>query len=120
MIKEGTGHHPHSLIDPKPIADFIEQHVQPSTAVRPEIVDDTFIKSHYYSTENSYIYLPKEDTYAACRGPDRVTSGPPVVSDSLSEGTGKRCDRRRIPVIVFAIFTHGIQQVSAVGIQPIA
>ena len=23
MIKEGTGHHPHSLRDPKPIADFI-------------------------------------------------------------------------------------------------
>ncbi len=69
MIKEGTGHHPHSLIDPKPIADFIEQHVQPFTAVRPEIVDETFTKSYYYSTENSYIYLPKEDTYAACRGP---------------------------------------------------
>ncbi len=69
MIKEGTGHHPHSLIDPKPIADFIEQHVQPKNTPRPEIVDDTFTKSYYYSTENSYIYLPKEDTYAACRGP---------------------------------------------------
>ena len=69
MIKEGAGHHPHSLIDPKPIADFIEQHVQPSTAARPPIVDDTFTKSYYYSTENSYIYLPKEDTYATCRGP---------------------------------------------------
>ena len=69
MIKEGTGHHPHSLIDPKPIADFIEQHVQPNTTPLPEIVDDTFTKSYYYSTENSYIYLPKEDTYATCRGP---------------------------------------------------
>jgi len=69
MIKEGAGHHPHSLIDPKPIADFIEQHFNPKPTVRPEMVDDTFIKSHYYSTENSYIYLPKEDTYAACRGP---------------------------------------------------
>jgi pimeloyl-ACP methyl ester carboxylesterase len=69
MIKEGTGHHPHSLIDPKPIADFIEQHVHPNTTPRPEIVDDTFTKSYYYSTENSYIYLPKEDTYAICRGP---------------------------------------------------
>jgi pimeloyl-ACP methyl ester carboxylesterase len=69
MIKEGMGHHPHSLLDPKPIADFIEQHIQPNTTVRPEMVDDTFTKSYYYSTENSYIYLPKEDTYAACRGP---------------------------------------------------
>jgi pimeloyl-ACP methyl ester carboxylesterase len=32
-------------------------------------VDDTFTKSYYYSTENSYVYLPKEDTYATCRGP---------------------------------------------------
>ena len=69
MIKEGAGHHPHSLIDPKLIADFIEQHVQPNTTPRPEIVDDSFKKSYYYSTENSYIYLPKEDTYATCRGP---------------------------------------------------
>src|SRR5258708_12919238 len=69
MIKEGTGHHPHSLIDPKPIADFIEQHFNPKPTVRPEMVDDTFTRSYYYSTENVYIYLPKEDTYAACRGP---------------------------------------------------
>jgi pimeloyl-ACP methyl ester carboxylesterase len=69
MIKEGTGHHPHSLLDPKPIADFIEQHIQPNTTPRPDIVDDSFTKSYYYSTENSYIYLHKEDTYAACRGP---------------------------------------------------
>src|SRR5258708_36512023 len=69
MIKEGTGHHPHSLIDPKPIAEFIERHFNPKPTVRPEMVDDAFIKSYYYSTENSYIYLPKEDTYAACRGP---------------------------------------------------
>jgi pimeloyl-ACP methyl ester carboxylesterase len=81
MIKEGAGHHPHSLLDPKPIADFIEQHVQPNTTPRPEIVDDTFTKSYYYSTGNSYIYLPKEDTYATCRGPqftpcyDRYDSG---------------------------------------------
>jgi hypothetical protein len=25
IIKEGMGHHPHSLRDPKPIADFISQ-----------------------------------------------------------------------------------------------
>ena len=32
-------------------------------------MDDTFTKSYYYSPENSYIYLQKEDTYATCRGP---------------------------------------------------
>jgi hypothetical protein len=68
MIKEGTAHHPHSLQDPKPIADFIEQS-QVVPALRPAFLDDTFVKSSYYSVENSYIYLQKEDTYATCRGP---------------------------------------------------
>ena len=74
MIKEGAGHHPHSLMDPKPIADFIEQHVRPDTTPRPDIVDETFAKSHYYSTENTYLYLKKEDTYATCRGPQFMPS----------------------------------------------
>jgi pimeloyl-ACP methyl ester carboxylesterase len=29
MIKDGAGHHPHSLRDPKPIADFIEASLKP-------------------------------------------------------------------------------------------
>jgi pimeloyl-ACP methyl ester carboxylesterase len=74
MIKEGTAHHPHSLQDPKVIADFIEQAQAgaPSTlgrAARPAFLDDSYAKSTYYSLENSYIYLQKEDTYATCRGP---------------------------------------------------
>ena len=68
MIKEGTAHHPHSLQDPKPIADFVEQ-AQAAPAARPAFLDDTFVKSSYYSVENSYVYLQKEDTYASCRGP---------------------------------------------------
>src|SRR3954447_9600592 len=28
MVKEGTAHHPHSLRNPKPIADWVEQNVQ--------------------------------------------------------------------------------------------
>src|ERR1035437_1608002 len=35
MIKDGCGHHPHSLQDPKPIADFIEHSVQPTTNPPP-------------------------------------------------------------------------------------
>ena len=35
MIKEGSGHHPHSLRDPKPIADFISQSVQPADDAPP-------------------------------------------------------------------------------------
>jgi pimeloyl-ACP methyl ester carboxylesterase len=68
MIKEGTAHHPHSLQDPKVIADFIEQ-AQVAPAARPAFLDDSYAKSSYYSIENSYIYLEKEDTYATCRGP---------------------------------------------------
>jgi hypothetical protein len=68
MIKEGTAHHPHSLQDPKVIADFIEQ-AQSAPAARPAFLDDSYVKSSYYSVANSYIYLPKEDTYATCRGP---------------------------------------------------
>lgn len=68
MIKEGTAHHPHSLQDPKIIADFIEQ-AQATPAPRPSFLDDSYAKSSYYSVENSYIYLPQEDTYATCRGP---------------------------------------------------
>ena len=54
MIKEGAGHHPHSLRNPKPIADFIEQSVQPASGNRPAFADETFTKSSYYSIENSY------------------------------------------------------------------
>jgi len=68
LIKEGTAHHPHSLQDPKVIADFIEQ-AQAAQAARPAFLDESYAKSSYYSVGNSYIYLPKEDTYATCRGP---------------------------------------------------
>src|ERR1700686_1543815 len=69
MIKEGHAHHPHSLQNPKPIADWIEQHMTPSTANRPAFVDANFAKGYYYSLEPSFIYLKEEDTYATARGP---------------------------------------------------
>ncbi len=69
MLKEGTAHHPHSLKDPKIIADFLEQSSQTPPSPRPSFLDDSFVKSYYYSTENSYVFLAKEDTYATCRGP---------------------------------------------------
>jgi pimeloyl-ACP methyl ester carboxylesterase len=69
IIKEGHAHHPHSLQNAKPIADWIEQHMTPSTANRPAFVDATFTKGYYYSLEPSFIYLKEEDTYATARGP---------------------------------------------------
>jgi hypothetical protein len=69
IIKEGHAHHPHSLVNPNPIADWIVNHMQPSAANRPTFVDTSFTKSHYYSLEPTFIYLKEEQTYATARGP---------------------------------------------------
>jgi pimeloyl-ACP methyl ester carboxylesterase len=74
IMKEGVAHHPHSLMDPTPIADWIEQHMHPVETNRPAFADSTYTKAHYYSLENSLIYLKKEDTYATVRGPGYVLS----------------------------------------------
>jgi len=68
MIKEGAAHHPHSLRNPKLIADWIENNAQP-TGARPDFADETFTKSSYYSFADSYRKLEEEKTYAVCRGP---------------------------------------------------
>ena len=84
IMKEGVAHHPHSLEDPTPIADWIEQHMHPVDANRPAFADSTYTKTHYYSLESSYIYLKKEDTYATVRGPGYV----PSYDRYTSPGTG--------------------------------
>jgi hypothetical protein len=73
MIKDGPAHHPHSLKNPKPIADWIVEHVQPANEVsRPDFVNDKSIKSYYYSLESTNLWLKEEKTYANCRGPGFV------------------------------------------------
>ena len=74
IMKEGFAHHPHSLTDPTPIADWIEQHMQRVETNRPAFADSAWTKTHYYSLESSYIYLKAEDTYATVRGPGYVPS----------------------------------------------
>jgi pimeloyl-ACP methyl ester carboxylesterase len=69
MIKDGRGHHPHSLNDPTPIADFISQSVKAASAAPPAFVGGKFTKSSFYGVENSYRDYPKEGTYITCRGP---------------------------------------------------
>src|SRR5262249_1516916 len=45
MIKDGPAHHPHSVRNPKPIADWIVEHLLPKPAGnRPTFVDDGYIK----------------------------------------------------------------------------
>ena len=67
MIKEGRGHHPHSLRDPNPIADFIERSVKESKIEPPDFVGNKFRKNSYYSTASSYQNFPGEGTYITCR-----------------------------------------------------
>jgi len=67
MIKDGPAHHPHSLRDPKPIADWIVEHSQPA-AERPEFAKTGFAKTYYYGLTNAYLPLAAEQTYATCRG----------------------------------------------------
>jgi pimeloyl-ACP methyl ester carboxylesterase len=69
MVKEGYAHHPHSLRNPKPIADFIEKSTQEERGPAPAFAGDRFKKTSYYSIENFYRDYPDEDTYITCRGP---------------------------------------------------
>ena len=69
MIKEGRGHHPHSLRDPKPIADFIEQSVRETKTPPPEFVGEKFTHTSYYSAASRYQDFPSEQTYITLRGP---------------------------------------------------
>jgi len=69
MIKDGAGHHPHSLRDPKPIADFIEQSRQPAGATPRAFASGRQARTAFYSTESAYRESPKEGTYITCRGP---------------------------------------------------
>jgi len=73
MIKDGAAHHPHSLKNPKPIADWIVQHMQPEAGQsRPDFADEKFVKSYYDSLESTNLWLAEEKTYANCRGPSFV------------------------------------------------
>jgi hypothetical protein len=69
MIKEGFGHHPHSLRDPKPIVDFILQSVRENNAPAPAFLGAKVRKSSFYSGETIYEKFPAEGTYISCRGP---------------------------------------------------
>ena len=69
MIKEGAGHHPHSLRDATPIADFIAQQVQPVAGNPPPYVSGRIFRSAFYSRDNTYRYYPSERNFITCRGP---------------------------------------------------
>ena len=90
MIKDGVGHHPHSLRDPTPIADFIVRSLQPASGASPAFAGKKFSKSSFYGVENSYRDFPKEGMYITCRGPwftesyDRYEFKPDGVNGTIS------------------------------------
>jgi pimeloyl-ACP methyl ester carboxylesterase len=69
MIKDGAAHHPHSLRDPRPIADFFERSLQPVGGKAPAFVGPAFTKTAFYSSASDYREFPSERTFVACRGP---------------------------------------------------
>jgi len=69
MIKEGFGHHPHSLRNPKPIADFIEQSVKEVKPASPDFANGPLTRSSFYNSVNDYQYFAGEGTYITSRGP---------------------------------------------------
>jgi hypothetical protein len=69
MVKEGYAHHPHSLRNPKPIADFIEQSANAVRRPSPAFVGAMFARTSYYSIENFYRDYQDEGTHITCRGP---------------------------------------------------
>ncbi|HEY4325068.1 MAG TPA: hypothetical protein VGN20_13815 [Mucilaginibacter sp.] len=69
MIKEGFGHHPHSLHNPKPIADFIEQSVNEVKRSPPDFAGASPSKLYYYSTASTYQNYPEEGAFITTRGP---------------------------------------------------
>jgi pimeloyl-ACP methyl ester carboxylesterase len=69
MIKDGAGHHPHSLRDPKPIADFIEQSVNEKPSAAPNYLAGRTTRDSFYGVESTYRQDPKEGTFITSRGP---------------------------------------------------
>jgi hypothetical protein len=69
MIKDGAGHHPHSLRDPTLIADFVVRSLEQGSGSSPAFAGKKFTKSSFYGVENQYREFPKEGMYITCRGP---------------------------------------------------
>jgi pimeloyl-ACP methyl ester carboxylesterase len=69
MIKEGFGHHPHSLHNPKLIADFIEQSVNEVKTSPPDFAGAAPSNLYYSSTATTYQYYPEEGAFITTRGP---------------------------------------------------
>lgn len=69
MYKEGYGHHPHSLRDPKPIADFMVQSFNETAPPPPAWAPARVAVRNFYGTRSEQRYYAADDAYITCRGP---------------------------------------------------
>ncbi|HEY3282017.1 MAG TPA: alpha/beta hydrolase [Armatimonadota bacterium] len=70
MLKEGAGHHPHSLTDPTPLADFLTRSAQAAPPATPDFVAGRqFARASYYSLDSACSYSQENGCYLARRGP---------------------------------------------------
>jgi pimeloyl-ACP methyl ester carboxylesterase/lysophospholipase L1-like esterase len=60
IVKEGIGHHPHSLKDPSPIVNFILSHTNPGLLGEAEAADAKMSIAYRSNTSNSRIRFEKE------------------------------------------------------------
>lgn len=67
MVKEGFGHHPHSLRSPGPIADFMVASVKEKIEA-PEFLDNGYNSSWFTPAASIYKHSPDEGTYITYRG----------------------------------------------------
>lgn len=69
ILKEGAGHHPHSLRDPKPIADFITQSFRETRPETPPFAIGRTTRNVFTSSAATFEEAPMEGTYLTRRGP---------------------------------------------------
>ncbi len=102
IVKEGVGHHPHSLEDPAPIVRFILSHTSPELSDEPSPVDSKMVINFRGNIDNCRIKFEKEKK-------GRVA----FLGGSITANSGWRdsvCDylQKRFPSTKFEFINAGI------------
>ena len=67
ILKEGAAHHPHSLHDPMPMAEFIERSVSEVSPKAPDYVGDNRVFHTFYYSSLSTSDKPRSEEYYLTR-----------------------------------------------------
>lgn len=108
IMKEGIGHHPHSLKDPAPIVQFILLHTAPELANKPLQAESKMAVNFRGNLDNCRVKFEKEKT-------GRVA----FLGGSITFGSGWRgmvCDylQQRFPSVKFEFINAGIPSMGSV------